>query len=150
MVTTIEATKQAYASSRFYKAIQVENVTGGSETLPFLMSQVSSEDLKKSLEQSLDKAHYLSASTQLKYSLKANLMSLEQPMAGINITVRVAIEYTLKDIATGTVIFEESIKTLPTAKIEDAIIGINRLKVANKGVARNNIKKFIDKLDAIK
>jgi len=136
--------------STYYKSIVVENVSGGSETNPLFSSQVSSEDFKGALEGSLRNANYLSDNSPGKYILTADLISLDQPFMGINMTVRAAVDYKLKDHISGKILFNDTIEAPFMATMSDAFIGVERLRLANEGAIKYNIRKLIDKLNSIK
>lgn len=149
MIYVPEATENASPVSAYYKSIIVENVAGGSETSPLFTSQVSTEDLKGALEGSLRRANYLSDNSVGKYKLTANLMSLEQPFMGINMTVRASIDYKLKEQGSEKILFKDTIETPFTATMSDAFIGVERLKIANEGAIKRNIRKLIEKLASL-
>jgi hypothetical protein len=135
---------KAIPSSKFYSSVKKVSVDGGKETNPLWTSQVSSENFQLALVDSLKAANVWSDSG--KYSLEANLLSLEQPLIGFNMTVSASVDYKVKDETTGTVIFGEKIDSTHTATVGDAVAGIKRLRLANEGAIRNNIELFLKKL----
>ena len=65
-------------------------------------------------------------------------------------TVTASINYVLTERASGKTVYTKTI-TLPyTAKFSDAFAGYERLRLANEGAARENIKQLIDELIALK
>ena len=147
MIHTAEESKKASPISTYYKSVIVTNVSGGSETNPLFSSQVSTEDFKSALHGSLRNANYLADKTG-RYALTADLISLEQPFMGINMTVRAAVDYKLKDQTSGRILFDETIETPFTATMSDAFVGVERLRLANEGAIKRNILKLIDKLSS--
>ncbi len=129
--------------------VSVEESTGGHKTNPLWTSQVSSEDFKQALEDSLASVQLLDPEKDGKYRLSLDLQKLKQPLVGINMTVTATVNYKLVDSDTGQVVFEEAIETPFTATMSDAFVGVERLKIANEGAVRENIKKLISKLYAL-
>jgi len=146
MIYIAEESKKAPPASTYYKSITVANVSGGSETNPLFSSQVSTQDFKSALDGSLRNANYLADKTG-RFALTADLISLEQPFMGLNMTVRAAVDYKLKDQTSGRVLFDETIETPFTATMSDAFVGTERLRLANEGAIKRNILKLIDKLN---
>jgi hypothetical protein len=132
--------------SKFHKKISKITVTGGSETIPIWTSQVSLENFQIALNESLTKAGLVIE--QGSYSLNANLGALEQPLVGIGMTVRVSVDYKIKNEATGAILLDETIESAYTARRSDAFVGIKRLRLTNEGaIIRRNIKQFLKKIN---
>jgi hypothetical protein len=137
------------ASSPVYGAIQVGTVTGGSETSPLWLSEVSTADFKTALQQSLA-LNALVAARDPRYVLNAELVELDQPWAGFNLEVNAKIHYVLRTVPGERTAFDETI-TLPyTANFSDALFGVERLRLANEGAVRQNISALINRLVAFK
>lgn len=144
MVVSGEQMHHAAPSSKFHKNVNKITVQGGSETIPIWTSQVSSENFQLALNDSLKAANLWS--DQGKYSLNANLISLEQPLFGIGMTVRASVDYKIKDEISGSIIFDETIDSAYTAGMSESVIGVKRLRLANEGAIRRNIELFLKKL----
>ncbi len=144
MVVTTEQTRSISPSNKFYKNVKSIQVSGGSETVPFLTSQVGSDDFQKALLISLKNANMLCDAG--KYTLKANLISLDQPYMGISMTVRASVDYLIKDEVRGEIILDETINSSFTANMSDNFLGVERLRVANEGAIRRNIELFLKKI----
>lgn len=129
-------------------SITVDESTGGQKTNPLWTSKVSSEDFKQALEDSLAAVRLLNPNDEGKYKLSLELQKLKQPLVGINITVTATVNYKLTDSETNEVLFDEVIKTPFTATMSDAFVAVERLKIANEGAVRENIKVLIGKLYA--
>ncbi|MDQ8197041.1 hypothetical protein QEH56_02720 [Pelagicoccus enzymogenes] len=126
--------------------VSVDESTGGHNTNPLWTSQVSSDDFKQALEDSLASVQLLHPQKSGKYRLSLELQKLKQPFVGINMTVTASVNYKLTHSETNQVLFEETIETPFTATVSDAFIGVERLKIANEGAVRENIKMLIGKL----
>lgn len=133
------------ASSPLYKAIAVGNVTGGKKTNPMWTSEVSNEAFIEALTQSLS-AHTMLAVEGAKYQLTAELLEVKQPLMGFNLTVTSKVKYTLTAVDGGAVLFQKEIVTPYTAKMGEAFVGVERLRLANEGSIRTNIQDLINAL----
>lgn len=131
--------------SALRSAFNVGAVTGGKETSPLWKSNVSSEDFAEALRQSLA-GHALLASTGGKYVVDAELVEVKQPLAGFNMTVTSTVKYKVTDAAASTVVLEENVVNEYTAKMGDAFVGVERLRLANEGSMKGNIGQFIEAL----
>jgi hypothetical protein len=149
-VDTPMATRAALANSALKGNVAVKDVTGGQETNPMWVSNVGSADFERALEQSLRNAGLLSENRQAgKYTLTAHLQKLDQPMFGASFTVTATVQYTLVERATGKDVFTRTLTTPYTAAFSDAFMGSERLKLANEGAIRTNIKALIDSLTTV-
>ncbi len=127
-------------------AIAVGSVTGGKETSPLWTSQVASGDFASALEISLSKHGLLAPTKPGAFTLDANLIEMDQPFLGFDMTVTSHVNYSLFDTATRKPVLQETVTASFTATPGDAILGVTRLKRANEGSIRTNIKQFLDKL----
>ena len=132
-------------------SVGVAEVTGGRETNPLWTSQVSSEGFKRALEQSLENAGmYSKIVAGSKYQLVADLTRLDQPLLGFDMTVNSTVRYSLIETQSRKEVYGRVIQVGYTAKVSDAFIGSQRLKLANEGAVNENIKAFINDLVALK
>ena len=140
-------TSQRTTPAVLKNAIAVADVTGGRETNPMWISQVSSPDFRSALEDSLANAgifeRVLSAS---KYRLTANLKQLEQPAFGIDMTVTSTINYTVVDTKTGKDVYSRLIRAPFTAGFSDSPLGATRVRIATEGSIKKNIEMLINDL----
>lgn len=143
--------RTAAAKSELKDNVGIKDVTGGKDTNPLWVSNVSSSDFERALEASLKDAGLLSANRQgSKYTLTAHLMKLDQPFIGLSMTVTATVKYTLVDRASGKTVLERDVAVPYTAGVGDAFIGTERLKLANEGAIRSNITQLIGDLVALK
>jgi len=127
--------------------LSVKSVTGGESTNPLWVSKIGNDNFKASLEQSLKQAQLLAVDNQQgKYLLEVNLVSVDQPMIGLDLKVTTTVAYSLLEKNTGQKVFYKTITTPYTATFSDAPLAFVRLKVANEGSARENIENIIDEL----
>jgi len=145
------AARTAMANSPMRETIAIRDVTGGKDTNPMWVSNVSSSDFERALEASLKDAGLLSPNRQgSKFVLIASLAKLDQPMFGASMTVTASVRYSLLERATNLEVFGRSLVTPYTAAWNDAFIGSERLKLANEGAVRTNIQQLIDALVSMK
>ena len=64
-------------------------------------------------------------------------------------TVTASVAYRLTDTATGAVVYQDTRTSFGTATLNDAITNVNRLRMADEGALRDNIRKLIEDLYAL-
>jgi hypothetical protein len=147
MVATSGAPPPIATSEPGYHRLRVGNVQGGSETNPLWESNVSNEDFRSALETSLKSESYL-ADTPEKAMLEvsASLVDLQRPLAGLDLTVTSKVRYTVSPVGGGTPVFDETIAASGTGHMSDALIAVERLRLANEASIRANITAFLQRL----
>ncbi len=132
-------------------AINVSEVTGGRETNPMWTSQVSSDAFRRALEESLQNAGiYERVLSHSRYRLIADITRVDQPLMGLDMTVASSVRYSLIETSTNKEVYNRVIAVSYTAKLSDALIGSERLRLANEGAMRVNIEKLVEDLLALK
>lgn len=125
-------------------AMCVTSVTGGEETNPLWTSQVDDASFRKALETSLNAQGLLAGSADAcTYELRANLLGLNQPGMGFDMTVGSNVNYEVMHKGNETPYFIRSQSASHTATVSDAFLGFERLRLANEGSIRKNIQQFI-------
>lgn len=147
----ISSADQAYrlaasAPQAIKNQVSVHDVTGGKETNPMWVSEVSSSSFRQALESSLRAVGLHAPGSLGDYRLVAHLETLDKPMIGLDLKVTATINYTLEHRKTGKVVFARTISTPHTATFSDAAIAVERLRMANEGAIRNNISALIGEL----
>lgn len=137
------------ANSFLREAIIVQQVSGGRDTNPLWTSQVDSTSFRLALERSLSSAGLLGSETLNGYWLMAELLRLDQPVFGASFTVTASVRYRLIDGSSGESVYDRVIQRGYTAQLSDALIGVERLKLANEGAIRSNIEQLIEDLFAL-
>ena len=122
-------------------AVTVGTVAGGGATNPLWKSDVSDDDFRQALEQSLS-LHAMLAGTP-RYLLNAQLKSLDQPLIEFQATVTATVHYTLILTADRRPVWDQTLTTSYTAKVGDALVGPERIRLANEGAMRENIKLML-------
>lgn len=127
------------------EAFAVRSVGGGQTTNPLWTSQVGNEDFKGALDQSLEELGYKSidSSKPPLYFVDADLKELDQPLLGMTFDVMSNVVYTVEGQGIKKTI---PISAVGTAKVADAFIAVERLKIANERSIRENLRLFINSL----
>lgn len=126
-------------------AIAVGTVSGGEETNPLWKSEVSNENFKTALEDSLTQST-LKGDGNAPFVMNAKLVSLRQPLMGFDLKVTSTVEYTVLPTGKTAPIMQETVVTPYTANFSDAFGAVKRLRLANEGAMRENIKEMITRL----
>jgi hypothetical protein len=121
----------------------VNNVSGGQSTNPLWTSKVGNPEFQEALQQSLS-AQGLLGQDQTRYRLDAMLMELKQPLIGFDLTVSSKIRYVVIDTTTNQMSFDQTVTADFTAGVGDAVLAVERLRLANEGSIKSNISKFLD------
>ncbi len=133
-------------ASPLRSAIRVDVVTGGAETNPLWKSNVSTDNFRAALGESLTR-NGMTASGQGRYLLNAELVSLDRPFAAFDTTVTAKVHYTIvtAGVAAGSqaIKLDETIETPYTVKFSDTVYGPERFRLASEGAMRDNIDAII-------
>ena len=138
-------------TSRHAVPVAVE-VSGGHKTNPAWRSDISSEDFSKAIAESISKSGVFSsvvAKGDAAYQLDVTLVKLLQPVFGFDLKVTAVTEWRLTHVATKKVVSDEFISTPFTATVGDAFVAMERVRLANEGAARDNIKEGIRRLSEL-
>jgi len=128
--------------------VEVSSVSGGERTNILWTSKISSEAFSNAVKESLSKQGLLSEDG--KYQLKIQMIKVEQPLVGHDLTVTTHVQYILTDSTDNAVIFDETIIAPHTATVSDNFGAFVRLQLANEGSGRKNIEGFLEKLSEVK
>lgn len=129
------------------------NVTGGSETTAASASQISNENFAAALRESVEKSglfsNVLSAGEKGDYHLDVSIVRVDQPMVGFSMTVTVETTWNLSRLSDGKVLWRKGILSTYTAPFGESVVGVTRLRLANEGAARENIRNAIAQMGAL-
>lgn len=134
------------ANKHFLQGITVNEVKGGHTVNPLLLSEISNQNFKEALEKSLQKAGLYQNTKPGAYSLTATILRFERPMIGLDFKSSLMVNYKIYENSTKKPVFDKTIKSAYVAKMSDSFVGSIRLKMANEGAARENIKQLINSL----
>jgi len=127
--------------------VEIDAIQGGSETNPLWVSKISNSTFQRALEESLSIQGLLA--NEGRFNLKVTLLEVDQPMFGLDLKVVTSVSYIVLDNKTKVVLFDEIIKAAHTATFGDAFDAVTRLKLANEGSGKNNIKTFLEQLSKL-
>lgn len=125
----------------------VETVRGGEETNPAWTSEIGDAEFEGALKLSLASAGMLRQGGR--YGLNVELLKVEQPLFGFSTTVTTHIHYRLMDSHSRKLVYDQTLVTPYTATMSDSFFGIRRLRLANEGSAKENIKALISALEQL-
>lgn len=120
-------------------------VSGGKDTSAMGASQISNDAFAQALRDSIQKSGLFGSVTDAgaNYKLDAFIGKVDQPLFGFSMTVKMEVSYTLIDTRSGTTVWQKDISSQYTAHPSDAFAGVTRLRLANEGAARENIKQAL-------
>jgi hypothetical protein len=123
-------------------------VSGGKETSKMGASQISNDAFAQALSDSIDKAAlFAKVSTDgTRYRLTGFIGKVDQPMIGFSFTVKMEVSYALKDTKSGNTVWTKDINSEYTATVGAAFAGVERLRLANEGAARENIRQAVTEM----
>lgn len=128
----------------FASEVFVSEVVGGQKTNPLWTSEIDDDNFKKALVNSLRQHGFHNDSkADSKYHLTAKLLGVSQPAFGLSFTVSMHVNYLVLDSETDESVLLKTITSEYTASMGEAFIAIKRLRLANQGAARENIKLLI-------
>lgn len=128
-------------------------VAGGQETDSMGKPKVSNSVMAQAITDSINASKTFSGVVQGKsgdYMLSVNIANLDQPSFGASFTVKLEAGWTLQRVDTGAVVWQESVKAEHTATMGDALVAVERLRLATEGAARDNIAVGLEKISALK
>jgi hypothetical protein len=139
------------AASPAFEAIAVGSITGGSEATKLWVSNVSNENFRTALQQSLQREAMAAANGMAnsagRYRLNAELIELDQPLAGFNFTVTARVHYRLVPVDDPqTPRFDQVVETPYTTKFGENVLSAERLRIATEGAVRENIGVVVHQL----
>ena len=136
---------QLDANSQLRSAVSLGDILGGQGTRGLRASEVSSVAFEEALGQSLA-AQEILAQDEARYRLDAQIEGIVHPLFGYTMTVTTMVHYTLTEIATSNVVFQQEISESDTAALAVAFSGEDRLRIALEGSIKANITSFIELL----
>ena len=129
------------------EAVEIGDVAGGKATNPLWMTEISNGAFSGALTASLAEQGLLAE--RGRYQLHAQLVAVERPIAGLNMTSTTHVFYQLVDSQTGHALLTETIVARHTARAGEAFFGGTRLRLAVEGAARENIRLLLERLQGL-
>lgn len=129
------------------------NVTGGKKTNPAWTSQISDEDFTTAIKSTIEQSKVFQqvlGSEAADLHLDVMLVRMEQPMFGFSMTVTLEASWTLRRRSDNSVVWQKAVVSKYTAEMGEAFVGTTRLRLANEGAARENIKDALTAIAELK
>jgi hypothetical protein len=135
------------ASSNLRGAIWLTGVAGGQTAGAVIRSDVGNAELHAALLQSLRANGLLAASAhEARYGLSAELVELDQPGSGIDLTATARIRYEVRAQRSNLRIMALTVSAPYTATLAETVLVFERMRIANEGAIRENIRAFVARL----
>jgi hypothetical protein len=138
----MSAIEPLQSDSNLRERVSIGSVSGGQGTNPLWISEVSNDDFASALRQSLA-ANALLAIRNEAFRVDASLIGFDRPLAGLDLTVTARIRYKLTRVADSEVLYDREIRAPFTANFGSAFLANERLKLANEGAVKENIRQFL-------
>ena len=135
-------------SNEIQENLKLAEVSGGKKTNPLWTSEIDNEAFSGAVIQSLESQGLYSEDGQ--YRLKVDLLKVNQPLFGLDLKVTTHVRYTLTDVTSGELVFDEIVVAPYTASVGDSFMAVKRLRLANEGSAQKNIKGLLEKLSDLR
>ena len=129
--------------------------TGGRGTNPLWTSQISSDDFTDAVSSAIAESGLFKEvfyEDQADYLLQVAILDCSQPAIGLDVTVALETNWKLSKIQQADqyqLVWSDTVSTSYTAQVGEALLGVERLKKANEGAARVNIKEAIERLSMV-
>ena len=127
-------------------------VTGGADTSSMGASNISNDDFAAAIRDSIEKSGVFASIATAgagEYQINAQIVRLDRPILGFSFTVTMEVTWRLLWTSSQEVVWEKSVTSSFTATTGDAFVGVTRLRLANEGAARANIKDAITQLGSL-
>jgi hypothetical protein len=126
-------------------------VSGGKDTSKMGASQISDAHFGHALHDALDKSAVFSkiSASGGYYKLSAYIGKVDQPTFGFSMTVTMEVSYSLTNTQSGQSVWTMNVTSTHTATTSDAFAGVERLRLADEGAAKNNIQQAIAALETV-
>jgi hypothetical protein len=131
--------------------VKITEVVGGHESNPFPLwsSQVSSVDYTKAIAYSLVKADIFDSVVRKgksDYILDVTILSCNQPLIGIDISVTMKTNWVLTDTKKLFPVWSETFETTFKANVTDAVIPAEKSRLAYEGAVRTNLTEGVKRI----
>jgi len=84
-----------------------------------------------------------------KFRVTLSVLSIENPMFGLDLESKLRIRWRLTNASTGAELWTETISSSHVAKLGDHLIAAERIKLANAGSIKANITQAISKMASL-
>lgn len=147
---TAMVAETAQVANRHNASVAVQ-VSGGAETSSLGASNISNQDFAEAIKSSIAQSGLFSSvvAEGSAYQLYAQIVRLDRPTFGTSFTVNLEVTWRLLRTGDQELVWEKAISSSFTATMGDAFVGVTRLRLANEGAARANIKDALTQIGAL-
>ena len=142
MVADVSTNAVISENSPLWKSTGIGQITGSAKTNKLWKSKVPKQEFEDALRQSLN-LHAILSEGSGTYKVSATLKELRQPFIGLELAVTARVRYKVTRTRDQAVLFDREITQTHTSTLKDSYVFSDRLKLANEGAIKANIKKFI-------
>lgn len=144
-VDEMAATEDSLSFPASYAANIRTDVTSSNTTRNAAWTpEVTEANFEAALVKSLQSDELYSADGE--YLLRADVLNIKEPLAGMDMTVDMVVRYQLTLVSSGREVLTEIVRTTHTATMSDQMVGEARLREAAEQAARANISSLLQKL----
>ena len=133
------------------KTVSID-VRGGVEPNKSLRPMISNEEFTKAIVDAVTRSQAFSQvvpESRADYILIVTIISLEQPTAGRQDTVKMEAAWTLKNKSTGQIVWQKAINSQDTTTGSDASGGVSRVRLADEVAGKKNIKEGLSEISRL-
>jgi hypothetical protein len=136
------------APSSLRGGIALNPVSGGSETSPLWVSRVSNADLESALLMALRNEGLLAPDpARAPMQLSVNIVSVRTPSLAFAPEVTSQVHYVVT--SGGRVVSDETVTATDSAALGDAVLGVDRVRIASERSIRANIAEYFARLKRV-
>jgi hypothetical protein len=138
----------AIVSQHHTASVSVQ-VTGGEKANDMGVIGITNEDFRAAIIQAIRDSQVFAGveeGDRGAYSLHVHILKLDQPFFGASMTVKMETAWRLVRAGSDEAILEADIASSHTTGASEAFVGATRVRLANEGAARENIRIGIERL----
>lgn len=132
-------------ASAYRNAVALAPVSVGRDTGTPWTARFGATQVQQALMDTLLAAR-LGTAQSGRFRLDATLLNLERPYASFAMTVTATVAYRLTDSQTGAVLYNQTITTIGSASLHDAITNEHRLRIADERAVQANLRRLVEDL----
>ncbi|MFB0516251.1 MAG: hypothetical protein ACETWG_06570 [Candidatus Neomarinimicrobiota bacterium] len=135
------------------KRLILGTVTGGEESDPFIKgSRIDALSFRGALLVALGEARLFQMVrdyTAADYTLNAMIVSQDQPIIGVDMTVSLIVRYYLVDSSNNQLVWSKDIISTYQAAFLESLVASERVRKANEGAVRTNLGYLLAELSSL-
>lgn len=134
------------------KVLRVGEVTGGKKTNPMMESTIDNAGFRQAMVETLQKSGLFRSviidQAPADFELQTEIIS--QDVQGMYDKMAVLfVHYSLVDASSQQVIWKENLISRYLVKFEETVFVLDRRKIANEGVVRENLNLLVERLSQV-